>query len=95
MEYYDYKRVYADTGIFYTASGAYTGYVEVLSGVPYIDNTSVQLSLSNTFETDLLVSRFFKNRSITDDLPLPNNENEVLLQGNDFLTSRCLIMIYL
>jgi hypothetical protein len=88
MEYYDYKRVYADTGIFYTASGAYTGYVEVLSGVPYIDNTSVQLSLSNTFETDLLVSRFFKNRSITDDLPLPNNENEVLLQGNDFLTSR-------
>lgn len=88
MNYSNYKKLFVPTGVFYSTSGEYTGYVEVLSGVPYIANTSTQLSLSTTFETDLITSEYFLNRSVTDDIALPYDSNQILFQGNDFLNSR-------
>lgn len=89
INYSHYKRFYADPGLFYTLTGDYTGYVEVLSGVPYIDNTTNKLFLSSTFETSLATSIFFKNRTILDVVDtLPYTERDVLFQANDFLTER-------
>lgn len=87
--YSQYKRFYAQPGLFYTLSGDYNGYVEVLSGVPYIDNSTNELLLSSTFETSLAVSPYFKNRTILDPIDtLPYAEKDVLFQANDFLTER-------
>ena len=89
INYPHYKRLYAKPGLFYTLTGDYTGYVEVLSGVPYIDSTTNKLLLSSTFETSLATSTFFKNRTIFDAVDtLPYTERDVLFQANDFLTER-------
>jgi hypothetical protein len=89
INYPHYKRLYAKPGLFYTLTGDYTGYVEVLSGVPYIDSTTNKLLLSSTFETSLATSIFFKNRTIFDAVDtLPYTERDVLFQANDFLTER-------
>jgi hypothetical protein len=84
INYPHYKRLYAKPGLFYTLTGDYTGYVEVLSGVPYIDSTTNKLLLSSTFETSLATSIFFKNRTIFDAVDtLPYTERDVLFQAND------------
>ena len=89
INYFNYKRLYAPSGLFYTLTGGYTGYVQLLSGVPYIDNTSNQLLLSSTFETSLATSKYFKNRTILDSsTTLPYAEKDVLFAANDFLTER-------
>lgn len=89
INYSHYKRFYAKAGLFYTLTGDYTGYVEVLSGVPYIDSTTNKLLLNSTFETSLATSIFFKNRTIFDAVDtLPYTERDVLFQANDFLTER-------
>jgi hypothetical protein len=87
--YSNYKRFYAQPGLFYTLSGDYNGYVEVLSGVPYIDTSTNKLLLSSTFETSLATSTYFKNRTILDTIDtLPYTERDVLFEANDFLTER-------
>ena len=89
INYSQYKRVYAQPGLFYTLTGDYSGYVEVLSGVPYIDRTTNKLLLSSTFETSLITSTYFKNRTILDNInTLPYTERDVLFAANDFLTER-------
>lgn len=89
INYSNYKRLYAPPGLFYTLTGDYVGYVQVLSGVPYIDSTSNQLLLSSTFETSLVTSTYFKNRTILDtSTTLPYTEKDVLFSANDFLTER-------
>lgn len=89
ITYSQYKRLYANPGLFYTLTGNYTGYVEVLSGVPYIDGTTNKLLLSSTFETSLATSAYCKNRTILDiTYTLPYLERDVLFQANDFLTER-------
>lgn len=87
--YSHYKRFYAQPGLFYTLSGDYNGYVEVLSGIPYIDSSTNKLLLSSTFETSLATSTYFKNRTILDTIDtLPYTERDVLFEANDFLTER-------
>jgi hypothetical protein len=90
INYSQYKRTVVDTGVFSTVSGAYTGAVEVLSGTPYISNTNNILIPTDTFESDILLSPFLKNRSITDTTSLPYKEKDILLQPNDILNGKVL-----
>lgn len=87
IDYTTKKRFYTEGQIFNTLSGSnYVGYVTVLSGVPYIDNTSIPLSPTTTFECNYLLSKFSKDRDIKETLTLPYTSDSILLGGNDFLT---------
>ena len=90
MNYYDFKREYVSSGTFQTLTGDYTGYVDVLSGVPYVYNTKTTLTSLGTFETDLLTSSHFRNRSVDDAIDLPYSESSILFQPNDYLTGSLL-----
>jgi len=99
ITYSDYKRFYAESGLFTLNGVDYTGYVEVLSGVPYtataLDITSkcstlsslvgVPLERQSTYKTDLLCSDFFFDRGINDIVELPVPLEEILIEANDFL----------
>jgi len=100
IKYSDYKRFYAETGLFTLTGSNYEGYVEVLSGVPYVASTIGDLSLKcitsdptlnqplerlNTYKTDLLCSKFFFDRAINDNITLPYALNDILIEANDFL----------
>lgn len=99
ITYSDYKRFYAESGLFTLNGVDYTGYVEVLSGVPYTAaslataskcNTlsapvGISLERLSTYETDLLCSDFFFDRSINDIVELPISLEEILIEANDFL----------
>lgn len=87
IDYTTKKRFYTEGQIFNTLSGSnYVGYVTVLSGVPYIDNTLIPLSPTTTFECNYLLSKFSKDRDIKETLTLPYTSDSILLGGNDFLT---------
>jgi hypothetical protein len=90
MNYYNFKKLYVESGTFQTLTGDYTGYVEVLSGVPYVANTTTLLSSLPTFNSDLITSTFFKDRTVTEVVELPYSENEVIFQPNDYLTANLL-----
>lgn len=90
INYSQYKRTFVSPGIFFTTSGAYTGAVDILSGVPFIANTNTRLSPAATFETDVLLSPYFKNRAIKDIVDLPYKESDILFQPNDFLNGKIL-----
>lgn len=99
IKYSDYKRFFAKSGLFTLTGSDYTGYVEVLSGIPYVDNliqipnkcqtsslqNRVQLDRLRTYETDLRCSEFFFDRAINDIITLPYSLNEMLIEANDFL----------
>jgi hypothetical protein len=86
ISYSDFKREYVGTGIFYTPTGDYTGFVNVLSGVPYISNTDIKLLPTETYAANLLISNYLKDRTVDEEISLPYDESSVLFQPNDFLT---------
>jgi len=100
IKYSDYKRFYAESGLFTLTGSNYEGYVEVLSGVPYVAENIEDLALRcqnikvmakqplerlNTYRTDLLCSEFFYDRAINDSIELPYKLNDMLVEANDFL----------
>ena len=100
IQYNNYKRFYAEPGLFTLSGTSYEGYVEVLSGSPYISNTldvltnkcnintvtpRVPLQKETTYRTDLLCSDFFYDRYISDSSQLPISLEDILIQPNDFL----------
>jgi hypothetical protein len=87
IDYTSKKRFYTKGQVFNTLSGSdYVGYVTVLSGVPYVDNTSIPLSSTATFECNYLLSNYSKDRDVNEILTLPFNADSILFGGNDFLT---------
>lgn len=84
--YSDFKREYVGSGVFYTLTGDYSGFVNVLSGVPYISNTDATLIPTETYYANLLISNYLKDRTIDEEITLPQNESNVLFQPNDILT---------
>lgn len=90
MDYYNFKRQYVESGTFQTLTGNFTGYVSILSGIPYVSNTTISLSPLPTFNSDLLTSTFFRDRNITESIELPYNEESVIFQPNDYLTANLL-----
>lgn len=83
----NYKRFYTSGEVFNNLSGgSYTGYVTVLNGVAYQDNTLVPLLPTTTFECNYLLSKYFKDRTINEVVSLPYNSDDILLGANDFLT---------
>ena len=99
IQYSNYKRFYVDAGIFSLSSTNYTGYVEVLSGVPYIAapeiyfdkcyNSNVtprqQLERKFTYKTDVFCSEIFYDRVINEETSLPYTLDDILFNANDFL----------
>ena len=100
IQYSNYKKLYVESGVFTLTGSDYTGYVEVLSGVPYtsssylndnkclLNNTTTgrkPLDKTNTFKSDLICSDFFTDRDILDTNSLPFSLQEVLIEPNDFL----------
>jgi hypothetical protein len=100
IQYNKYKRFYAEPGLFTLSGSSYEGYVEVLSGSPYVSNTldiltnkcnintvttRVPLQKATTYRTDLLCSDFFYDRYISDSSQLPISLEDILIQPNDFL----------
>ena len=99
IQYSNYKRFYVDSGIFSLSGTNYTGYVEVLSGVPYIAapeiyfdkcyNSNVtprqQLERKFTYKTDVFCSEIFYDRVINEETSLPYNLDDILFNANDFL----------
>lgn len=87
IEYTLKKRFYTQGSEFITLQGSnYTGYVTVLSGIPYIDNSQTELIMTDRYESSVYTSPYIKNRAIIDTQSLPYNENDVLIAANDFLT---------
>jgi len=87
IDYSAKKRFYTDGGVFNNLSGGnYTGYVSVLSGVAYEDNTLIPLLPTTTFECSYLLSKYFKDRSVDEIVSLPYSNDDILLGANDFLT---------
>lgn len=99
IQYSNYKRFYVDAGIFSLSGTNYTGYVEVLSGVPYIAapeiyfdkcyNSNVtprqQLERKFTYKTDVFCSEIFYDRVINEETSLPYTLDDILFNANDFL----------
>ena len=99
IQYSNYKRFYVDAGIFSLSSTNYTGYVEVLSGIPYVAapeiyfdkcyNSNVtprqQLERKFTYKTDVFCSEIFYDRVINEETSLPYNLDDILFNANDFL----------
>ena len=101
IQYSNYKKLYVESGVFTLTGSDYTGYVEVLSGIPYVaSNNSLtdsrcimntastvrrSLDKTNTFKSDLVCSDFFTDRDILDTNILPFSLQEVLIEPNDFL----------
>jgi len=90
MEYYNFKKQYVEAGTFQTLTGDFTGYVSVLSGIPYVYNTNTLLSALPSFDGDLLTSTYFRDRDINESIELPFSEDKVLFQPNDYLTASLL-----
>lgn len=99
IQYNNYKRFYVDAGVFSLNNADYTGYVEVLSGVPYVAAPEIyydkclnlntftrqQLEKKSTYKTDIYCSDLFYDRIITDDTYLPYTLDNILFDTNDFL----------
>lgn len=87
IDYSSRKRFYTTGGEFTTLSGGdYIGYVVTLSGVPYIDKYTAPLTPTTTYESNLYISKYLKNRDINETFSLPNNSFDILFGANDFLT---------
>lgn len=87
IDYSSKKRFFTSGSDFTTLSGSnYVGYVTVLSGIPYIDQTSYELIPKARYESSLYVSKYFKNRDINETFDLPYTSRDVLFGANDFLT---------
>ena len=72
IDYTNKKRFYTTGSDFITLSGSsYRGYVFCLSGAAFIDKTNIPLLPQSTFEGNLFVSSYLKNRDINESLSLP------------------------
>ena len=100
IQYSNYKKLYVESGVFTLTGSDYTGFVEVLSGVPYTSSNNLNdnrcllndtittrspLDKTSTFKSDLICSDFFTDRDILDANSLPFSLQEVLIEPNDFL----------
>ena len=100
IQYSNYKKLYVESGVFTLTGSDYTGFVEVLSGVPYTSSNNLNdnrcllndttttrspLDRTSTFKSDLICSDFFTDRDILDANSLPFSLQEVLIEPNDFL----------
>ena len=90
MNYYNFKKQYVESGTFISLSGDYAGYVSVLSGVPFVHGTNIMLSSLPTFDSDLITSTRFRDRTIDESINLPYSEDDILFQPNDYLTANLL-----
>ena len=92
IDYTNKKRFYTTGSDFITLSGSsYRGYVFCLSEAAFIDKTNIPLLPQSTFEGNLFVSSYLKNRDINESLSLPYTETDVLFEANDFLTRELFI----
>jgi len=89
IQYSKYKRFYS-VGEFTLSGSDYNGYVEVIDGIPCEDITRKLLSSKQTFSTEFRLSKFFLDRLISDTPTLPNNENNILIETNDYLNTSLL-----
>jgi hypothetical protein len=99
IQYNNYKRFYVDAGVFSLNNADYTGYVEVLSGIPYVAEPEVyydrclnlstftrqQLEKKTTYKTDIYWSNLFYDRIITDNTNLPYSLESILFDTNELL----------
>jgi hypothetical protein len=86
INYSENKKFFTSGDEFTLTGSNYTGYVQVLSGIPYVYNTLIELSPLQTFSTDLKLSTSFTDRLASDDIILPNSYNSILIAANDYLT---------
>lgn len=86
INYSKYKRFYS-VGEFLLAGDSYSGYVEVIDGIPCEDVTRRILAPKSTFNTDAHLSNFFRDRLIGDVTSLPNTEEDITIQPNDYLNT--------
>lgn len=89
INYSKYKRFYS-IGEFLLEGNSYTGYVEVIDGIPCEDVTRKILTPKTTFSTEARLSNFFLDRLIGDTVSLPNTEAEVVIEPNDYLNTSLL-----
>lgn len=98
INYSKYKKQFVDSGVFTLSGEQYTGYVDILNGVPYVYNETTQQNCSvvtdtvqdltplNTYQTDLLTSPYFFDRLVDDQTVLPYTLDDITIQANDFLS---------
>ena len=86
IDYSKYKRFYSTGGEFYLSGTDFTGYVEVINGVPCEASTRKILTPIQTFATDTRLSKYFYDRGVDDDVALPYSREDVIFNNNDFLT---------
>lgn len=86
INYSEQKKFFTSGDEFTLTGSNYTGYVQVLSGIPYVYNTLIELSPLQTFSTDLKLSTSFTDRLANDDIILPNSYSSILIAANDYLT---------
>lgn len=99
IQYSNYKRFFVEEGAFSLNDVDYTGYVEVLSGVPYVASPEIyydrcvdtsasnrqQLEKKATYKTDIYCSNLFYDRIITDNSNLPFSLSDLLFDTNELL----------
>lgn len=97
-DYSVYRKFYVDTGVFSLNSEPYMGYVETYNGIPSVFlptqsqgcsnvvTDKQQLDSTNTYRSDLLTSNIFFDRLVDDQISLPNNIDDIIIQANDFLS---------
>ena len=87
IDYKNKKRFYTSGSEFTTLTCSnYIGYVFCLSGRAFADQTNIPLIPESTFETNVYISPYLKNRDINETLSLPYSSSDVMFGANDFLT---------
>lgn len=96
MNYTDKKFAYTSGNNFTLTGNNYTGYYNVLSGVPYLGKNEqvTKLVPTETYETDVILSDIHFNRAISDTLSLPYSKDNVTVQPNEFVTAKNLNKIF-
>ena len=86
INYSENKKFFTSGNEFTLTGSNYTGYVQVLSGTPYVYSTTTKLSPLSSFGTDLKLSTYFYDRLAEDSITLPNSYNSILIAANDYFT---------
>ena len=86
IDYYSYKKIYSDGGLFTLSGKDFVGNVQYRDGIASDYDTGAILEPKNTFATDLFTSRFFKDRIVDDSfISLPISETECTFSLNETL----------
>ena len=91
----DYSKIkvgFTDGIDFVLSANDYVGYYHVVDGVAYqgadVSNLSTPLGTKNNISADVLLSKFFYDRTINDAVSLPYSLNDILVAPNETCNSR-------